>query len=397
MNNIDLKNMIEEAKEISKEQFIIFTKGIFDIEEDIWNHLWKVPIIASYEGDKILVNSLQEEQLEELLGDIDQCIDNQIGDAEAVFIPFETIKVELEEDNIGTEEEIDEKYANILTQEYDAIIVYNENKLRKIYNSIEKEYIDGPKKKTQDEINQLFKRNVAKIFNHERCHLNANTLICLSEFPNNVTYINGVQLEDEYNGDYENYNEVCIDTLAMMMYYYKPGMDIQDCLYKVIESRNGETRYRDFDDRLVLSLYAIFPEEMTKWTLFEAYDYQHRNIVKEKIKDVFESKVPTKKSELLCQIGLYFNKIHNNQNMIQPQERKSAELLELLGVENIKYFLNNNEKEKKDNNKFIDEKQIKEIAEDEKVIREIPSILHEIKLQKNIFNDKFKEDKDFTK
>ncbi len=402
MKNKRIGDLIEKAKELSKEQFISFTKAIFDVEADTWSHLWEVPIITTYEGDRIIAETaseeLSDEQLEDLLGEIDECIDEQISDYEAVFITFGDIILHLNETSIETDQELYEKYSKILTQDYDSIIVYSESKLEEKYNEIQTEYSNGINQKTQEEIDELFTKQVAKIFTHERCHLNANTMLDSTIDPDNVPIINGMQLVDDI--EYDNYNEVCIDTLAFIIQYYKPGMDIQDCLYKVIKSRNGETGYSDFDDRLILSLYAIYPKEMTEWMLFEAYDDLHINYVYQKIKEMFPNDVPdpseglSKQIELLKGIGNYYNKICANN--IKQQDEKTVKLLEMIGVKNIKEFsVIDACGERK-----IDISQIKAIAEDESIIREIPGVLNKIQMaQKNTTNKKTenKEDNDFIK
>ena len=62
MNEETFKEIIEEAKELSKKQFLLFGAQALGASEKTWDRLWNTPIIASYEGDTLINYELSEKK-----------------------------------------------------------------------------------------------------------------------------------------------------------------------------------------------------------------------------------------------------------------------------------------------------------------------------------------------
>lgn len=322
--------LIEQAKQMSKEKFLAFAEAVYGIDKDAWKHLWQVPIVATYEDKTIFPAELSSINRDDIIDILDECIEGQIGNSEAVFIPYENIITSLPEE-VAQEYETGVSDGNIL-EEYNAVIVYNEGLLIKNF----REFIEAGSRtnppKTIEEIKSDYLNDVSKIFLHERMHLNSNTLVIDNAAPDLLPLVNGVEFE--YNRNYEDYNEVLIDTMAKIVQTYSKGDTIEDCLYRVIESRGGKSAYEDFDDRLVLSLFTLFPDELSKWTMFEAYDEQHENLLKQKYVEVFGENSVFRRDEMLKKVGEYFNQ-SSSTSMSVEQFSKRQKMLEMIGVKNI--------------------------------------------------------------
>lgn len=278
------KKLIEQAKELSKEKFIAFAKGIFDVDAEVWEHLWKVPIFSNYEAENIIATTLSTKTREEILEILNDYIEYEIGESEAVFIPFYKFASEF------SNEEIKEYKENETVKEkYDAIIVYNEDNLREQFEELIEDNSMRKNPKTQEELNEIFIRYVAEIFTHERCHLNANTLVCNTKDPELDEFINGAEVSlseiDRNIGIIatEKRNEVLIDTLSQMIMTYENGDNIEDCLNKIMKSRDGKSQYVDIDDEEVLQIYIKYPRQITEWVMFGAYDDIHINLLNQKM------------------------------------------------------------------------------------------------------------------
>jgi len=339
MNEI-AEELIEKAKEVSKEKFLTFAENIYGIDREVWDHLWEVPVVSTYEYDDIFPAELSTISRDKVLDILDECIDGEIGNQEAVFIPFEKIIASLSEKTEEAAREYEEGVSNgTIPEDYNAVIVYYDVLLKKNFRELVEEGSRRNPPIPLDKIKEDFLNLVSETFLHERIHLNANTLMIDSKNPDFEPLINGIESESEegetdYNADRENDNEVVSDTLAKIMQTYKKGDSIEDCLYRVIESRGGTSAYKDFDDRLVLSLYTLFPEEFCKWVMLEAYDDQHHNIFEEKYLEVFGEMTAFRRTEMLRRVGEYFNKTVAP-NMTNEQFSRRKQMLEMLGVRNI--------------------------------------------------------------
>lgn len=324
------EELIEQAKQMSKEKFLTFAENMYGIDRETWEHLWEVPIVTTYEDEKIFPAELSSLDREEILDALDEYIEEAIGDKEAVFVPYDNIISSLPEE-AAQEYETGVSDGSI-TEEYNAVIIYNEALLKKDFREHVKAGSEANPPRTQEEINKIYLGLVSETFLHERLHLNANALVIDNAEPDLLPLVNGA--ESEYDFNYMDYNEVLIDTMAKIMQTYSKGDSVQDCLYRVIESRGGKSAYKELDDRLVLSLFTLFPDELSKWTLLEAYEEHHDNLLAQKYTEVFGGKTVLRRDEMLKKVGEYFNQTAPTA-MTTEQLAKRKEMLEMLGVKNI--------------------------------------------------------------
>ena len=293
MDKDKFNELIKSANQESKDDFLRFITGIYGVDECVFDHIWKIPVISSENAGVLLTKSLFTKTEDELLYRIDKFIDNELGNAEGCFISLSKIE------NYLTIEELEELKRKIdsgeLKLDYNAIIIYNEPRLQEEYEKLLEP--DFEKTRTQEELDQIFVNYVKEMITHERCHLNANCLV-IDEFDSDEINGSELGLMEEYNiltgkrntiDDQKNYsirNEVLVDTLSHMMNNYQEGDSIEDCLFRIIEDRNGKSQYIDFDDRDVLTMYTLFPEKLTKWAVFGAYDSVRENKLQKIIIDV---------------------------------------------------------------------------------------------------------------
>lgn len=338
MEKDKFNGLIERAIKGSKDDFLRFVTGIYGVNECVFDHIWDVPVIASWEGDTIVTTSLSNKTEDEILDIVDKFIAGELEDAEGCFIPLNKMAVEF------TVKELEEWKNKLdsgeLKLDYDAIIVYNEPSLQKQYRELVKENSEKAKPKTQEELDKIFVDYVKGVITHERCNLNAAYLV--TEVRNNKFVseeINGAEIstwkyDDILSGkinskvdctDYTDRNKVLIDTLRQMMNNYKEGDSIQDCLFKIIEDRKGQ--YTDIDDREVLTMYTLFPEELTEWATFGAYDFIRENKLQKKIMDVCGTDVPLELGKLKKKVKEYVDKLEEG-----SLSDKQTKMLEMLGI-----------------------------------------------------------------
>ena len=82
-------------------------------------------------------------------------------------------------------------------------------------------------------------------------------------------------------------NEILIDTLTLMIHSYERGLSPEDTLFKVIKSRNDLGEYIGIDDKQILSLFVLFPKELTDWAMFCSTSSKQRNLVKDKFEAIY--------------------------------------------------------------------------------------------------------------
>lgn len=294
--NKKFNELIERAKQGSKDDFLRFVTGIYGIDECVFENMWKVPVIASWNGDSLITTSLSTKTKDDLLDIVDDFINQKLGDSDGCFISLSQMQSEF------TDKELEEWRKKLdsgeLKLNYNAIIVYNERTLINKYIYLKKLNSESPKPKTPEELDQIFFDYIKGVITHERCHLNANyyvTEVRKNEFHSeeiNGALISSWEFDDDIFKRKEDLavdterNEVLIDTLRQMMNNYHEGDSIEDCLYKIIKNRNGRKQYKELDDREVLTMYILFPEELTKWATFGAYDFIRENKLKKMIMDV---------------------------------------------------------------------------------------------------------------
>lgn len=340
MDNKRFKELVEIAKQESKNDFIRFVKGIYNVNEIIFDYMWKVPVMASYDGDKLIKTTLSTKTEDELLDYIDDFIAGELGNAEGCFISLSKMGADF------TDEEKEEWRKKEKNGEgklgYNAIIVYNESELEKNIRELEKENSGRKKTTTQKEIEQLSMEYIKKVITHERCHLNANSLD--TEIIGNKIYseeLNGAEMtswkyDELVSGkirsrvdgpDYSDRNEVLVDTLSLMMSNYHDGDTVEDCLYKIIKDRNGKSQYKNIDDREVLTMYSLFPNELTEWATFGAYDFVRQNKLQLMIEKVCGTDEPLRHSKFKEKVENYIKSLEENE-----LSDKQKEMLEMLGI-----------------------------------------------------------------
>lgn len=332
--------LIERAKQGSKDDFLRFVTGIYSVDENVFDFLWDIPVIAPYDGDTLVTTSLSTKTEDELLDIVDEFIASELEDAEGCFISLDKMAVEF------TDEELEEWQNKLdsgeLKLDYNAIIVYNESELQKQYRELLKANSEKSQPKTQEDLDQIFVDYVKGVITHERCHLNANYLV--TEVRNNEFVseeINGSEIssweQDDLitekrssrvdQTDYSDRNEVLVDTLAQMMSNYQEGDTVEDCLFKIIEDRKGKSQYQTLDDKEVLTMYVLFSKELTEWATFGAYDFIRENKLKKLIIDVCGTDMPLKTSELKKKVEEYVTTLEEG-----TLSEKQTEMLRMLGL-----------------------------------------------------------------
>ena len=86
IDNFD--ELINKAKDLSKESFLKFAKNIYGVGEDVFEHLWRIPIVASHEANSIIATTLSSKDQEEIHRILDECIECELEDHVAAFVPF---------------------------------------------------------------------------------------------------------------------------------------------------------------------------------------------------------------------------------------------------------------------------------------------------------------------
>lgn len=328
----ETKRLIETAKKMSKDRFLFFASNAFNIPPETFEHLWKVPIVDYNEIIRILTDAVPEDKKEESRKHLETRLKDDIGEQEAVFINIDELIDDLK-DNIETGE-----YSKLLTElqkvleskDYNALIIYDYNKLEKERREFEFEAKEENIAK-QDVQKAVLKR-FAEIFLHELCHLNSNVLLALNQ--DEAITVNGVSEKPGRVSNYmliekmKNYNEVMVDTLAQIINNYATERNIDRSLEKIIKQRDGTSQYDKFDDTFILSLYAVFTEEMIEWMLVGAYGDISNNILKEKIAEVTEGFVPENEDEFSEELEVYSDK------QVDVEDYYDLELLEKV----IHYF-----------------------------------------------------------
>lgn len=372
MDKDKFDELIERAKQGSKDDFLRFVTGIYGVDECVFDHMWEIPVIAPWDGDSLVTMPLSTKTEDEILDIVDEFIANELEDADGCFISLDKMAVEF------TDEELEEWQKKLdsgeLKLDYNAIIVYNESELQKQYKELVKANSTKDKPKTQEELDQIFVDYVKGVITHERCHLNANYLV--TEVRNNEfasEEINGSEIssweqDDILTGkgnsrvdqaDYSDRNEVLVDTLRQMMNNYQEGDSIEDCLFRIIEDRDGKSQYTDLDDREVLTMYTLFPEELTEWATFGAYDFIRENKLQKMIMNVCGTDTPLKPSQLKKKVEEYVATLEEG-----TLSDKQTEMLEMLGFSI---------------SRKIDKGDMKEVATSEKALGALSGSLLDVK------------------
>lgn len=337
----NFEELIDKSKELSKKKFLAFAKGIYDVDETVFEHLWDVPVIPSYKGDSLITTTLSTKDEDDILDILDEVIESKLGKSEAVFIPFDALEFEFEDDE---KEEYKSRLNNgEIEENFNAFIAYNESKFKKDLKELFDSNDNKLHKKTEEELHSIFIEYAAKIFTHERCHLNANTLqVILKEFDPNMEDFEKEELEitEEINGamgsfdsknDYNNENEVLLETFSDMIFAYKQGDSLEDCLQKVLNDGN---LFTDINPNIVNKVrisMVLFTDEIIEWAMFGAYEATRRNVLLEKINSVFGEN-----NEALINTDIIRKtKEYCKSSLDTPLSAKQIQMLETLGIKNL--------------------------------------------------------------
>ena len=159
----------------------------------------------------------------------------------------------------------------------------------------------------------------------------------------------------------------------MSLNTYFEGDRIEDCLKNIIEARNGKNEYENIDDSVVLAIFTLFPDEMSNWIMFGAYEEKYKNLYKEKNIEVFgNSKVP-RREQMLRKVSEYFNKEYVNKQMNKVDLIRKKEMLEKLGVKNLEI----------PQDKGIDKEELAQLATSEIAMEQLDGSFDDIKAAYN--------------
>ena len=394
MDKDKFDKLIERADQESKDDFLRFVTGIYGVDECVFKHIFEIPIISRYDTDEIVTTSISTKTEDELYRIVNSAINGENmwidGEDVAAYVNFDEI------DYLNSYEK-SELYDLI---KYNAVIVYNDEFFKK---AIDKD----SNKLSEEELYNKYKGKMKKAFTHERVHVNNAyydiSLVKMTKeeldneraigfdeneeiFPYNENadvfpyseedYYEGMREEQQHsNGaetinddtdniyDYEDYwrdnNEVMVETIERMMANYEKGDTLIECLKKLIKERNGKTLYPGIDDSFILSIYALFPEELTEWMLFGAYDFTRQNKLQKIIKDVLGTDMPLKYSKLKKKVEEYATTLEEG-----TLSDDQIEILEMLGFSI---------------SRKIDKEDMKEVATSEKSLGALSGSLLDVK------------------
>lgn len=301
-----LPTLIEQAKKLSKEKFLTFAENMYGIDRSKYDFLWQTQIVPMDDLSTIFpvdLTTYTTRSLKSFIGE-------HIGDDDAVFIPHATFLNSLPDN--ARDEYLTGIQTGMHTQMYDSIILYNPQNLRELFDLIQS---SGERHSiSQERINNDFVVEVSKIFGHEHIH-NANRHVPSStselevESDQETLIRQGARLEfsddPNFKVQFENHDEVLTDVMAKIIKLYSPGDSIEDCLHKVILGRDREDPYKDLDDRPVLALFVLFPDELSSWTMHQRFDDTYHNLLLEKYVEIVQSERTATTEEVLQKAYAY--------------------------------------------------------------------------------------------
>ena len=166
--------LIERSKALSKEKIIAFVREQYNEEASLWQDLWVPPMVTMYEYEKIFPVRLDAIDEDALLDILDFTVEGELGDDPMAVIPHVVIVTALPQE---ASNEYDNNIKNgSYRPAYDATIVYDEDMLVDMY----KEHVQAGTQAgyTQEQIDEVYLKDVSKHFIHERLHINTNKLRC---------------------------------------------------------------------------------------------------------------------------------------------------------------------------------------------------------------------------
>lgn len=340
MKSNKFDSLLEQAKINAKNKICKFAKGIYDIDSDTIQHLSDIPVVERNEAIDVFKEQLKNENFEYILN---KAITNQIGKEEAVYIPFYSLLGEFQDEYEKNWDKFSNMIDNNKLNKSNAFIVYDREKIKENYNELYEPDEKTGKFADLQKIEDLFLKDTTKVFIHEYVHYNVDTFAILDPDKNigneENDIVNGISspitnISDKYSEEWKDRNEVFVDVFARMINNYEEGYSIEDCLSKVIEERAGINPYADFDDMDILSLYVIFPDEMSDYAMLGSYEEEYKNIPKELYKKVFDTEGKLLISQILSRANKYFETM--DKSNISPQNiQKRKKMLDTLKKENI--------------------------------------------------------------
>lgn len=375
--NRNALKLIEEAKDLSKERFLTFAENIYSTPRNNWEHLWKTPLASNYDIKSCFPEELTS-LLEEYIPDFwERFAKKQLQTTEAIFLPIEKILFELTE---LLEEEYGDDYESIysnlldkykelvndgiISQDTSGVIIYDEEFLLETFAHNIKEAPSRTPPQTHEQVAEYFLNYVSKIFTHERVHQNTRIIVPdpSIENPNGIDYIYGIRLpnksetQNSLDGSFdglkllafEDHDEAMVEIVAQLIEKYSPGSTIEDGLSQILNN-TPYTPHQPIDNKLALSLFTLFPDELTMWTMFNAQNTNYHNLFLEKHDTVFGENMTTRPEKLkgkpkasfimnenyiLDSTGSYFTEVLIP--TLEPHQiEKRSNILEKLGVSNI--------------------------------------------------------------
>ena len=377
--NRNALKLIEDAKDLSKERFLTFAENIYGTPRDNWEHLWETPIASNYDIESCFPEELTT-LLEEYIPDFwNRFADTQLKTTEAVFLPIEKIIFELTELlEIEYGDDYESIYSNLLenykklvndgiiSQDTSGVIIYDEEFLLETFSHNIKKAPSRIPPQTHDQVEEYFLNYVSKIFTHERIHQNTRIIVPdpSIENPNGIDYIYGIRLPNKSEKSnsldvsfeslkllaFEDHDEAMVEIVAQLIEKYSTGSTIEDGLCKIFDN-TPNTSHQPIDDKLALSLFALFPDELTMWAMFNAKNSNPHNLFLEKHDTVFGENMTTKpqklkgnpnapflmtKDYILNSTGSYFTEVLIP-TLDAHQIEKRSNVLKKLGVQNIDF------------------------------------------------------------
>lgn len=402
MNREKIDELIEKAKQKSKEDFLRFVTDIYGVDEGVFEHIFEVPIISRYDAAEFADTSLSTKTDDELF----EIVNEEIN-GEKIWDDKEDIAKYINFDEIASLSKSERReWYDII--KYNAAIVYNDELITKRINR-------DSKKIPETELYEIYEKILKETLTHERVHIN-NAYYDINlkkmtgeeveaekafsydedkgeyeyedilEYHGDGHYQGMMEHEDELNGaesleddidkngfGYDDYwkenNEVMVEIITRMMSNYKTGDTLQECLKKVIEERNGETIYPGIDDKTVCEIYVLDTEALTEWMIFGAYDFARENKLKKWIIDICGTDAPLKRNQLNKKFEEYI--LTRKEEFLSDTQK---EMLQMLGFSI----------EKK-----IDKEDMKEVATSKKALGALSGSLLDIKA--------FMQKEDYTK
>ena len=249
----------------SKNKFLEFVKGIYNIDECVFGHLINMPIISEYDENLNIVPSTLKSE-EEIVEIFDGAIKKELGEKEICSINIENDV--FEEFEYETIEELEQKIEKgEYSQDYNSIIVYNENKLREKFEEQLKEGIE------KENVVSEYLNNLILT---ELCLLNSNYLTSVS------------RKNDKSLVSLAKNKKTLIEILILMIKSYKTGDSIEDCLYKVLETKINSKEKLDDKDKNIFGMYVVAYSEIVEWLIFGAYSAEFATDLNDKMAQIFD-------------------------------------------------------------------------------------------------------------